>query len=66
MKWVWLALKVLGMLFVILVCMSSLHKMGLVMGITHNFLYVLGYLPIAAALVFWAWRVIWKPISPSA
>jgi hypothetical protein len=62
MKVVWIILKVLGMLFVGLVCLASIQKMSMVSSLTGNYFFLVATLVVDAGLLYWAYRVIWKPI----
>lgn len=66
MKVFWIILKVLGMLFVGLTCLNSIQKMSMVSSITGNYLFLAAILVVDAGLLYWAYRVIWKPIQAKA
>ncbi len=66
MKVFWIVLKVLGMLFVGLNCLNSIQKMSMVSSITGNYLFLVATLLFYAGLLYWAYRVIWKPIKAKA
>jgi hypothetical protein len=59
---IWLILKVVGMLFVILACVNDIRSMAMVSQMTGNYLFLVVCLLVAAVFVYWAYRVIWKPI----
>jgi hypothetical protein len=63
MKVVWIIQKVLGMLFVGLTCLASIHRMSMVSSLTGNYLFLVATLLMDAGLLYWAYRVIWKPIK---
>ncbi len=66
MKAVWMILKVLGMLFVCLTCLASIHRMSMVSSLTGNYWFLVATLLVDAGLLYWAYRVIWKPIKAKA
>jgi hypothetical protein len=59
----WTILKALGMLFVILVGVKNIRSMAMVTNMTGNYLFLIASLLVAAVLVYWAYRVIWKPLG---
>jgi hypothetical protein len=63
-KAVWTVFKVLGMLFVIVSCVVFIKRMAMVGAMTGNYVPLAIVLLVDCVLVYWAYRVIWNPISP--
>jgi len=59
----WYALKVIGMLFVILNCYAFIYRMSIVRLATGNYGFLVAILLVDAGLLYWAYRVIWRPIE---
>jgi hypothetical protein len=60
----WVTLKVLGMLFVIGFCNNSVYHMSVAGGaMGHPMPMVVVSLFFWVLFVYWAYRVIWKPIT---
>jgi hypothetical protein len=66
MKIVWIILKVLGMLFVGLNCLASIQRMSMVSSLTGDYKFLGVTLLVDAGLLYWAYRVICKPIKKKA
>ncbi|MFL5386255.1 MAG: hypothetical protein ACJ8GN_27375 [Longimicrobiaceae bacterium] len=62
----WIALKLVGMVIVVLFCMAFIQRMAMVATMTGQWLYPVGMVLISITLVYWAYRVIWRPIRPGA
>lgn len=64
MKYVWLILKILGMLFVGGICYTAVTDLAWVKGVTGDGMPFIVSLVLGAVFLFWAYSVIWKPIEP--
>jgi|CZKF01.1.fsa_nt_gi hypothetical protein len=63
MKVFWIILKVLGMLFVGLTCYNSILHISAADAITSLKWPLFLVLALSALFLYWAYRVIWKPIG---
>lgn len=59
----WYTLKTIGMLFVCLMCINTIKSTALYQSLTGDSTYLVLSLFVCAGLVYWAYRVIWKPIG---
>ncbi len=59
----WGMLKILGMLVVILSCTAFTQRMAMLTSDTGDYGYLVVMLIIDAGFVYWAYKVIWKPIK---
>jgi hypothetical protein len=59
----WYFLKIIGMLFVCWMSIVTIKNTALFQSLTGDSTYLVLSLFISAGLVYWAYRVIWKPIG---
>ena len=63
MKALSVALRTLGMAFVVLTTLNSLRHLALVSEVTETLVPLILGIPVCAGLIYWAYRVIWLPIK---
>jgi len=59
---IWLILRVIGMGFVILSIAAWVHRMAFVRSLTGDSRPLLLVSAASAVLLYWSYRVIWRPI----